>query len=212
MCPSCRAQKNTFLQWVQKHHTAPRCKRKIQTIFDIFQVDFMTWKPLKARLVNGALYYYTFVSGLSGSDRSLYITVTGAVCLGRFLIKQTQEPHPDLRCSKVFKAFTSLWRKIVRFHPCSSKAINKTLCTLYSLNSLGPSSCISNKTKPSRCLSRLDHDFTVASVDHLLSEEETSEHQQGKEGTLSIIEYGGEPENNSQWVRHLKMQGNPYVP
>lgn len=28
-------------------------------------------------LVNGALYYYTFVSGLSGSDRSLYITVTG---------------------------------------------------------------------------------------------------------------------------------------
>lgn len=32
-------------------------------------------------LVNGALYYYTFVSGLSGSDRSLYITVTGA-CQG----------------------------------------------------------------------------------------------------------------------------------
>jgi len=61
-------------------------------------------------------------------------------------------------------------------------------------------------------LSRLDHDFTVASVDHLLSEEETSEHQQGKEGTLSIIEYGGEPEKNAQWVRHLKMQGNPYIP
>ena len=33
---------------------------------------------LQLRLVNGALYYYTFVSGLSGSDRSLYITVTGA--------------------------------------------------------------------------------------------------------------------------------------
>lgn len=75
-------------------HLPRRCKRKIPKV-DIFQVDF-TWKPL-VRLVNGALYYYTFVSGLSGSDRSLYITVTGAVC---FLIKQTQEPHPGLRCSK----------------------------------------------------------------------------------------------------------------
>ena len=28
-------------------------------------------------MVNGALYYYTFVSGLNGSERSLYITITG---------------------------------------------------------------------------------------------------------------------------------------
>ena len=70
------------------------------------------------RLVNGALYYYTFVSGLSGSSRSVYITVTGDWRVGPDRISSVLRNLLKVRVNEETTVVTPVLQRVAR---CSSR-------------------------------------------------------------------------------------------